>query len=102
MSILIFFIVVFLVLFLKKYKQFGEKHDYKTGIKVLIKEKELCCNHCSHNIFQKREGLLTTTWVTLFKLACLNRSARCYACKNCGFVHWFIGPYEQVDIPPYK
>lgn len=103
MSELLFVIIICFILFWKRRKQLGEtSYGGAKGLLIEIKGKELRCSHCNHNIFRKREGLLTTTWLTLVHLNSFNRSARCFVCKNCGFVHWFLSTDEKVDIPPYS
>jgi len=82
----------------KKKSQLGKTWDGPLTAIVVIKEKELQCSHCSHNQFSKVEGLLTTTWVTLFRFPFWNKSASCFVCKNCGFVHWFLQPKEKADV----
>ncbi|HXF96675.1 MAG TPA: hypothetical protein VNI61_11310 [Gemmatimonadales bacterium] len=50
----------------------------------------LTCQVCGHTRFRRRRAKLNTTWMTFFELDWLNRSADCYVCDRCGFVHWFL------------
>jgi hypothetical protein len=70
----------------KRKTQFGSP---RSQVRVFMSERPLHCHVCEGNVFQKREGLLNTTWVTFFKLDSLNESAHCLACNSCGYVHWF-------------
>lgn len=71
--------------------------DRPVSAVVQIEGKELQCSHCGHNQFSKREGILVTKWVSLMGLSFWNRSARCFSCQNCGFLHWFVRTEEQAD-----
>ena len=84
--------------FYKKRSEIGKTWDGAIGANVSIKDINLTCSHCSHNRFTKREGLLNTTWVTFFRLAFCNQGARCFVCKKCGYVHWFIATEEKAEI----
>ncbi|MEM9594839.1 MAG: hypothetical protein AAGD06_11265 [Acidobacteriota bacterium] len=53
---------------------------------------KLICKHCGHNGFAHRRAQLNTAGLTLFDLDFLNKSADVYACKRCGFLHWFLPP----------
>ena len=88
----------FIILVFKKRNQVGKTWDGPIGAEVTIGDKILTCSHCGHNKFSKREGLLTTTWITLFLSPFWNRSARCFHCKNCGYLHWFIRSEEKAEI----
>ena len=57
---------------------------------VQIGGRPLTCHVCGHTQFRRRKAKLNTTWMTLFDLDWLNRSADCYVCDNCGYVHWFL------------
>ena len=92
--ILLFFILVFY----KKKKQVGKTWDGCVSAKVTIKDKLLNCSHCGHEKFGKREGLINTTWVTFFRFTFLNKGARCFVCKNCGFIHWFVDVEEKAEM----
>jgi uncharacterized protein with PIN domain len=70
----------------KKRGQFGVA---RAAVNVYLNERRMRCLMCEGEVFQKREGLLNTTWVSLFKLDPLNESAHCLTCQTCGYVHWF-------------
>jgi hypothetical protein len=70
----------------KRKAQFGSP---RSQVRVYLSERPLRCHVCDGDVFQKREGLINTTWVTLFRLDPLNESAHCLACNSCGYVHWF-------------
>jgi hypothetical protein len=94
----LFFITLVTIIFIKRKKQLGKTWEKPFQSTVSIKDKELKCSHCTHNKFNKREGLLNTSWVTFFQFAFLNYSAPCYSCCNCGFLHWFVEPKEKVEV----
>jgi hypothetical protein len=78
----------------KRKTQFGSRLHH---VRVYAAERELRCHVCDGNMFYKREGLINTTWATLFKLDPLNESAHCVVCETCGYAHWFatrpgVGP----------
>jgi len=95
---LIILAIFLLITYSKKKRQLGKIWDGPVSATVTIKEEGLQCTHCGHNKFDKREGLLTTTWVMLFNFAFWNESASCFVCKKCGFVHWFVSPEEEAKI----
>ncbi len=93
------FIAFFPVItFLKKRSQLGKTWCEPVEAAVTIKNKKLQCSHCGHDKFSKREGLLNTTWVMFFRFGFWNRSASCFVCQDCGFVHWFVSPDEKAEI----
>lgn len=94
-----FVIVGFIITFIKKRSQVGKTWSGGVGAKVTIKEKVLKCSHCGHDRFSKREGLVTTSWITfIFRSQFWNQSARCFQCKSCGFLHWFVDCKEEAEI----
>ena len=70
----------------KRRTQFGDRLHH---VRVYAGNRELHCQLCEGNRFYKREGLINTTWATLFKLDPLNESAHCVVCESCGYAHWF-------------
>lgn len=96
----IFLAVLFIVIsFVKKRRQVGKLwSNGGSTATVEVENKKLLCTHCGHDHFRKREGLLATTWVTLFQFTFWNESARCFVCTNCGFVHWFLTRKEKADL----
>ena len=57
---------------------------------VEVQGRELKCLICGHGSFLKREAQLNTAVLTFFSLDWANKSATCYVCGRCGFVHWFL------------
>jgi len=105
MGIFIFLAIVltpFLVVFLKKRSQVGKMWTHSVGGKVTIAGKPLHCMHCGHQNFSKREILINTTWVTLFRWQFFNQSARCFICRSCGFLHSFVSTKEKVEFEQVK
>jgi predicted nucleic-acid-binding Zn-ribbon protein len=56
----------------------------------MVLDKPLRCQMCDHDEFNRREVLLNTTLATLFNFDWANRSAMCFVCDRCGYVHWFV------------
>jgi hypothetical protein len=52
--------------------------------------KELSCQICSYDKFWQREAQLNTAAATFFGFDWANKSAVCYVCGNCGYIHWFL------------
>jgi hypothetical protein len=92
---LAFLIVPFVVTAMKKRRQLGRGWTGPVSATLSISNKELCCKHCAHTKFQKREGILVTSWIAFFRLSFWNQSAACYTCAQCGHVEWFIRPTEE-------
>jgi hypothetical protein len=95
---LIFIVGFFLIIFLKRHYQLGKTWDGPVAAKVRVNNNYLTCHVCKFNFFQKREGLLNTTFLTLFQLGYFNKSATCYACVKCGHIHWFDNKDQEVEI----
>ena len=53
-------------------------------------DRKLKCVICGHDSFHHRYAKLNTSILTFFGLDWLNKTADCYVCKSCGYVHWFI------------
>lgn len=53
-------------------------------------DKNLLCQFCGHDRFRWRNGLMNTPGMTFFNLDWANKSADCFICKRCGYVHWFM------------
>jgi len=89
-------VVVILITIWKRKENIGNRWKEPGGRKLAIKDKELHCTHCGCQNFQKIEGLVNTSLIMLFQLGFWNRSAACYKCVDCGFIHWFMSPEEKV------
>lgn len=48
------------------------------------------CHHCGGGDFDRREAQLNTAGMTFLNLDWANRSAACFVCRACGFIHWFL------------
>ena len=51
---------------------------------------ELRCQVCGYDAFEMRRAQLNTRGMTFLKLDWANRSATCYVCDRCGYIHWFL------------
>ena len=96
--LILIFLTPFVITYLKRKKQLGITWGGPVESSVIIQDKELQCSHCGHNKFEKREGLLTTSWVTFFRFPFWNYSASCFVCRKCGFLHWFVNPKEKTSF----
>ena len=67
---------------------FGQRqYDAET---VKVGQKTLICLVCGHGRFRRRRAQLNTALATFFKLDWANRSATCFICEQCGYIHWFL------------
>lgn len=57
---------------------------------VEVQGRNLKCQVCDHDEFHKREAQLNTSLASFFGFDWANRSAKCYVCAKCGFIHWFL------------
>lgn len=80
----------------KREREFGSGWHNQEGKKIAIHNKELHCHHCGGQNFRKMEGKISTSVMLYFFLGFLNRSATCFTCIDCGFVHWFLSPKEKA------
>lgn len=62
-------------------------HRSKT---YLVLNKPLHCLVCAHDEFEQRSALLNTSAATFFGFDWANRSANCFVCNRCGYIHWFV------------
>lgn len=86
----------FVITALKKKKQIGDLWSGPLSAAVIIQDIPLTCSHCQSTKFQKREGILVTSWVALFRFEFWNQSAACYSCMKCGHIEWFVRPKDRV------
>jgi predicted nucleic-acid-binding Zn-ribbon protein len=52
--------------------------------------RQLKCQVCGHDEFERREGQLNTATASFFNLDWTNTSAICFVCEKCGYIHWFL------------
>ena len=48
------------------------------------------CQICANPEFEERSAQLNTALMSFMGLDWLNKSARCFVCVHCGYVHWFL------------
>ena len=56
-----------------------------------VNDKPLQCLVCAHGRFRKRSAQLRGGTVSFFEMEWLAPSAICLVCRECGYVHWFLG-----------
>ena len=93
----LFFFLALIITIIKRKKQLGKVWSGPVSATLTIAGKQLNCSHCGHEKFQKREGLLVTSLVSLFAFSFWNQSGTCYTCSNCQHVEWFVRPQEKVN-----
>jgi len=49
-----------------------------------------CCTACGNNRFWRRSAQLNTAFATFLNFDWANRSAHCFICSDCGYIHWFM------------
>lgn len=97
---LILFLILPVLLFFKRKKQIGKTWGCLVLKKIEINHIPLLCRHCNSEKFYKREALITTTFMTLFKWPFFNQSGSAYECFNCGYIAWFSRPKETlIELP---
>ena len=85
----------FLITAIKKRRQVGGLWSGPVSAELHISGNKLSCKHCGYTKFQKREGILATSWVSFFRFSCWNQSAACYTCTRCGHIEWFVRNKEE-------
>ena len=50
---------------------------------------KLACSICGHDRFSVRQGLISNPFTAWLDMEWLHRSAQCFVCAGCGYVHWF-------------
>ena len=58
---------------------------------VEVNGKALQCIICFNKTFWVRNAQLNTAVRTFFKLDWTDRSATCFVCSECTYIHWFLG-----------
>ena len=96
------FVFFSVILLIKKRNQLGKTWSGQFVAKIKVYDNYLKCHACNYDHFSKREGLLNTTFLTLFSLGQFNRSATCYICSRCGHIHWFNNKNQDIEINASK
>jgi hypothetical protein len=58
---------------------------------IEVNGRALRCIICSHNLFWVRNALLNKATSTFFNLDWADKSATCFVCAECTYIHWFLG-----------
>jgi hypothetical protein len=58
---------------------------------VEVNGKPLRCVVCQHDRFWVTAAQLNKAVTTFFKLDWTDRSATCFVCSECTYIHWFLG-----------
>ena len=58
--------------------------------RATVKEHQLRCEICRHDLFWHRHAQLHTAVASFFNLEWAQPSADCYVCAECGYIHWFL------------
>jgi len=56
----------------------------------MVNNRYLSCQYCNHNMFFTRKAQLNTAGMSLLDMDWANKSATCYVCEQCGYIHWFL------------
>jgi len=94
----IILLILIIVVYFKKRQQVGMTWSGPVLAKIKIAGQDLKCHVCGHEYFYKREALLNTTMIMFFHLGFFNKSAVCFRCQKCGYLHWFVSPKEKAEI----
>ncbi len=87
----------FIIAIIKRKKQIKKRWAHPLSARLKIDGVQLCCHHCKHEFFYKREALIGSTLVTFFNFHYLNQSGAAYTCVKCGHIHWFSRP-QETDV----
>ncbi|MES2274938.1 MAG: hypothetical protein V4592_02870 [Bacteroidota bacterium] len=55
-----------------------------------IDGKKLLCQFCANATFHTRNEQLHTPTTTFFNLEWTDKTATCFVCSSCGYIHWFL------------
>ncbi|MBU2883233.1 zinc ribbon domain-containing protein [Psychrosphaera sp. B3R10] len=61
-----------------------------------INEHRIKCNQCQNEFFDKGEAQLNTAGMSFIGLDWANKTATTLACRNCGFIMWFVKTLTKV------
>jgi hypothetical protein len=67
---------------------------------VTISDAPLHCQICKGDEFIVRKNiLLNTIWASFLGWEFANRTATCYVCAGCGYIHWFVSSDKLPQQP---
>jgi len=55
-----------------------------------INNKRLKCYHCENTTFFTRQEQLHSPATTFLNMEWLDKTATCFVCADCGYIHWFM------------
>ncbi|WP_345950507.1 hypothetical protein ABDD95_03465 [Mucilaginibacter sp. PAMB04274] len=55
-----------------------------------IDGKQLICMFCQNDFFFTRQEQLHSPSRTFFDLEWTDKTATCFICSECGYIHWFM------------
>ena len=55
-----------------------------------IDDKQLICMFCRNDTFTTRREQLHSPGRTFFNLEWTDKTATCFVCSSCGYLHWFM------------
>lgn len=58
---------------------------------IEVNGKTLRCVICSNTLFWTQSAQLNKAVTTFFNLDWTDRSATCFVCSECTYIHWFLG-----------
>lgn len=58
--------------------------------KYEIDDKQLICMFCNTDTFYVRQEQLHSPTRTILNLEWTDRTATCFVCSSCGYMHWFM------------
>ncbi|RKY21464.1 MAG: hypothetical protein DRQ55_04275 [Planctomycetota bacterium] len=62
----------------------------KQAEQVRVVGVDLHCEICKHERFFSRDAQLNTAVMSFFDMDWANKTATCFVCERCGYVHWFL------------
>ena len=58
---------------------------------IEVNGKSLHCTICGNGYFWIRSAQLNKAVTTFFNLDWTDKSATCFVCSECTYIHWFLG-----------
>ena len=62
----------------------------KNPEQVQVAGLDLHCEICKQDRFWQRKAQLNTAVASFFDFDWANKTAQCYVCAHCGYIHWFL------------